>query len=383
MKLSMLDQLKIKKNYLQEKLLNLKQTYGKRLADTFFMHLTLRDHIMIIKQLATLMRAGIPLLNSLAIIQEQSRARAVKHIIEQARRDIENGQYLSNALAKFKRNFGELTINIIAVGEISGNLCRNLDHLAISLKKRQVLRRKIISASVYPMFIIVATVVISILLTTLVFPKIIPVFLSINYQLPWTTRFLIFLNTTVKKYGIFIGLAFVAVIIGGAVVLKIKKVRFWYDRSLITIPLVALLVRTYNIATICRTLGLLLGSGTTIVNAFRITARATANLAYKKELNGIGDQLAKGEKISNQVRNNAFFGSMVAPMIAVGESTRKLSETFMYLADIHEQELDEATQTISTSIEPLLLIFMGLLVGFIAISIITPMYGITQHLTPR
>jgi len=187
MKLSMLDQLKIKKNYLQEKLLNLKQTYGKRLADTFFMHLTLRDHIMIIKQLATLMRAGIPLLNSLAIIQEQSRARAVKHIIEQARRDIENGQYLSNALAKFKRNFGELTINIIAVGEISGNLCRNLDHLAISLKKRQVLRRKIISASVYPMFIIVATVVISILLTTLVFPKIIPVFLSINYQLPWTT----------------------------------------------------------------------------------------------------------------------------------------------------------------------------------------------------
>ena len=231
------------------------------------------------------------------------------------------------------------------------------------------------------MFIIVATVVISILLTALVFPKIIPVFLSINYQLPWTTRFLIFLNIAVKKYGIFIGLAFVAVIIGGAVVLKIKKVRFWYDRSLITIPLIALLVRTYNIATICRTLGLLLGSGTTIVNAFHITARATTNLAYKKELHGIGDQLAKGEKISNQIRNNIFFGSMVAPMIAVGESTGKLSETFMYLAEAHEEEMDEATQTISTSIEPLLLIFMGLLVGFIAISIITPMYGITQHLT--
>jgi len=381
MKLSILDQLKVKKNLFQEKLLGFKQTYGRGLAEKFFMHLTLRDHIMVIKQLATLMRAGIPLLNSLAIIQEQSRARAVKHIIEQARHDVENGQYLSNALAKFKRNFGELTINIIAVGEISGNLCRNLDHLAISLKKRQVLRRKIISASVYPMFIIVATVVISILLTALVFPKIIPVFLSINYQLPWTTRFLIFLNIAVKKYGIFIGLAFVAVIIGGAVVLKIKKVRFWYDRSLITIPLIALLVRTYNIATICRTLGLLLGSGTTIVNAFHITARATTNLAYKKELHGIGDQLAKGEKISNQIRNNIFFGSMVAPMIAVGESTGKLSETFMYLAEAHEEEMDEATQTISTSIEPLLLIFMGLLVGFIAISIITPMYGITQHLT--
>jgi type IV pilus assembly protein PilC len=124
--------------------------------------------------------------------------------------------------------------------------------------------------------------------------------------------------------------------------------------------------------------------GESVVRAFEITSNTTTNLLYKKELNDIAEQLTKGEKISTHMNDKKkLFPLMVPQMLQVGESTGKMSETFLYLADIYEEEMDDLTKNLSTTVEPLLLIFMGLLVGFIAISIITPIYGITQHLTPK
>ena len=304
--------------------------------------------------------------------------------MEQVIYDVENGQYLATTLGKFKKVFGELTINIIAVGEISGNLSNNLDHLAQSLKKRQALKRKIVGASIYPVFIVIATLGISVMLTVFVFPKIIPVFQSINYQLPWSTRFLIFINLTVKNYGIYIGIGLILLTVGLMFLLRIRKIHYYYDHLLTKIPFIRKIVITYNTTNICRTLGLLISSGTTVVSSFNITANTTTNLAYKKELGKVADAMTKGEKISTQINKDyKMFPPMVGQMIAVGESTGKLSETFIYLADIYEDEMDDLTKNLSTVIEPLLLVFMGILVGFIAISIITPIYGITQHLTPK
>ena len=165
-------------------LVNLKQA---------FLRLSLKSQILFIKQLAILMRAGVPLVSSLYMLKKQSRSRAMIAILGQVIQDVENGQYLATAMGKFKKIFGELTINIIAVGEISGTLGNNLDHLSLALKKRQALRRKVIGASIYPILIIVATLGITVMLTVFIFPKIVPVFLSIHYDLPWTTKFLIFL----------------------------------------------------------------------------------------------------------------------------------------------------------------------------------------------
>ena len=349
-----------------------------------FMRLSLRDQILFIKQLAILMRAGVPLLSSLRMLKKQSKSRTVHIIMDQVIKDVENGQYLATTLGKFKKIFGELTINIIAVGEISGTLSNNLDHLAATLKKKQALRRKVVSASVYPIFIVIATLAITVMLTVFVFPKILPVFESINYQLPWSTRFLIFINNMVKDYGLYIGLGFIILVVGIILLLRIKKIRFWYHTAMIHIPLVKHSIQTYNTTNICRTLGLLLNSGVTVVRAFNITSNTTVNLAYKKALNTIADKIIQGEIISlNMSRSKALFPIAVSQMIEVGESTGKLSDTFMYLADIYEEEMDEITKNISTTIEPVLLLFMGVLVGFIAISIITPIYGITQHLTPK
>lgn len=367
---------------------NIAETVKKHTFKEWLRHallrVSLKEQIQLIKQFAILMKAGVPLFSSLYLLEQQSKSRSLKYMMASVIKDVENGQYLANALGKFKKIFGELTINIIAVGEISGTLSNNLDHLALTLKKRQALRRKVIAASVYPIFIIIATLAIALLLTVFVFPKIIPVFKSINYELPWTTKFLIWINATVQSYGLYLAAGFIVLIIGAWLLLRIKKIRFWYDAALVRIPIIKQLVVIYNIANTCRTLGLLLNSGTTVVRAFHIAADTTAHLAYKRALNDIGEAIAKGEIIStNLQRYPALFPLATSQMVMVAESTGKLSETFSYLADIYEEEMDDLTKNLSATLEPMLLIFMGLLVGFIAISIITPIYGITQHLTPR
>ncbi len=348
------------------------------------MRVSLKDHILFIKQLATFVRAGVPLFSSLAMLKKNSKSRTMNKIMDQVVKDVENGQYLATTLAKFKKFFGELTISVIAVGEASGTLANNLDHLVLSLKKKQGLKRKVVGASVYPIFIIIATIAITIMLTVFIFPKIIPVFQSINYDLPWTTHFLIFLNNAIRNYWVFIVSGLVIVIVGIWLLLKVKKVHFWYDKALLSVPLIGTIVRTYNAANVCRTLGLLLSSGTPVVRTFNITSNTTGNILYKEELNKIADKITKGEKISDQLYSSPkLFPSIMAQMVSVGESTGKLSDTFLYLADIYEEEMDDITKNLSTTVEPMLLILMGILVGFIAISIITPIYGITQHLNPR
>ena len=172
--------------------------------------------------------------------------------------------------------------------------------------------------------------------------------------------------------------------VGIFLLLKNKKIHFWYNAALLRIPLLRRLIQTYNAANICRTLGLLLTSGIVVVKSFEVTSNTTTNVVYKKELSNIAKTIAQGGKISTHIhRHPALFPVTMAQMVAVGETTGKLSETFSYLADIYEEEMDDLTKNLSTSVEPLLLIFMGLLVGFVAISIITPIYGITQHLSPR
>src|SRR3989344_3465621 len=218
------------------------------IIDRLTMRLSLNNRIMFIKQLAILVKSGVPLLTALHMLKDQSTSRVVNNIMDQAIYDVENGQDLSVSFGKFKRIFGELTINIIAIGEMSGTLSDNLGHLVDTLKKEQNLRRKVIAASVYPIFIVVATLVITIMLTAFFFPKIVPLLKSINYNLPWSTRTLIFVSDLLRNYGALLFIGFILFLVGIYLLLKIKKVRYWYDTSLVTMPPLKKLVQVYNMA---------------------------------------------------------------------------------------------------------------------------------------
>ena len=357
---------------------------GPASSGNLFMHLSLSDQITFIKELSVLIRAGVPLLSSLSMLKEQSKSKTMITIMDHVVKDISNGQSLAISLGRFKKIFGELTINIISVGELSGTLSDNLDYLALNLKKKQALQRKIIGASIYPIFIVVATVVITAVLTVFVFPKLMPIFKSVSYDLPITTKMLIFISSMAQTHGILILVCTVIFMVCIWLLLKIKKIRFLYERLLLHIPFINKLVRTYNITNVCRTVGLLLNGGITVVKAFQVTADTTPNLIYKEGLNRIAERLTKGGTISEDMhKSQNLFPLMMSQIISVGESTGKLVDTFSYLSEVYEVEMDDLTRNLSTTLEPVLLLFMGVLVGFIAISIITPIYGITQHLSTR
>jgi type II secretory pathway component PulF len=344
--------------------------------------LSVKEQTFFAKRLSFLIRANVPLLESLTMLREQTNSRNYGRVLDTVIDDISNGQFLSKSLSRFKKTFGEFAINIIKVGESSGILSQNLDYLADELKKKYTLRRKVFGAFIYPALITLATIGITVFLMVYLFPKIMPIFNSLHASLPLSTRIVIFLSDFLRHEGVlffFIIALFVALF---TVVLK-KSLRFHFifDQLVMKIPIIGNMIQNYNLANTTRTLGLLLKSGITLSEAFPIVADTTKNLVYKNEFQLLSKAINRGEKISTQLkRKRNLFPDILSQMIAVGERSGNLSNTLVYLSELYDAEVDEMTKNLSTLIEPILMIFMGILVGFIAISIITPIYGITQNL---
>lgn len=338
---------------------------------------------MFAKRMAILVKAGIPLLDSLKMLKGQAGSRAATKIFSQIAADVERGKFLSSSLESFQKVFGEFAVNVVRVGELSGTLEGNLNYLAEELKKKQELKRKVVGAMVYPAIVVVATVALSVLLTVFIFPKILPVFASFKFELPFTTRALIFISSVFIHYGGYIFLSLT--VIGAAFIFLYRQPKFKiiFDDLILRIPLFGRISQSYHMANFCRTMGLLLKSQILVVEATRITGKTMKNLVYKREIEAISHNLLKGEKISTHLeRNSRIFPLILAQMVAVGETTGNLSETLLFIAELYENEVDMLTKNLSTSLEPILMIMMGAVVGFIAVSIITPIYEVTQHIHP-
>ncbi len=261
-------------------------------------------------------------------------------------------------------------------------MSENLDYLALELKKKDNLRKKIIGAFIYPAVITLATLAITGFLMIYLFPKIMPVFTSLHIKLPFSTKVVIFFSKFLTHYG-FVFIFILALIIFGLIILLKKNPiwRLYFDKYILKIPILGSMIRNYNLANFTRTMGLLLRSGVTMGEALPISAKTTPNLVYKEEFKMLSLVVNRGEQISvhlNKSRN--LFPDLVSQIISVGENSGNLSNSLIYLSEMYEAEIDDFTKNLSSMVEPILMIVMGILVGFIAISIITPIYGITQQL---
>lgn len=343
-----------------------------------------REQTLFAKRLAFLVKAGVPLLESLMILRDQAPSRAVGRVYDRIIHDITNGQYLYKSLKRLKGAFGDFAVNIIEVGEHSGILSQNLVYLAEELKKKEELRRKILGAMVYPIFITIATLGVTALLTAYIFPKIMPIFTSLHAKLPFTTRALIAVSGFLREWGVVTVIVLVAAwVIFLALHRRVPAVRMWNDRMLLYMPLAGGMAKTYNIVTFSRTVGILLKSGILLSDALRITGDTMKNRIYRRECYRLAEKVEKGEPVSRYLLSHrTFFPPMLSHMIAIGEKTGKLSDVMTYLSELYEGELEDLTKNLSVSIEPILMMVMGLIVGFVAVSVITPIYDITQNL-PR
>ena len=350
-----------------------------------FVRFSVREQTLFAKRLSFLIKAGVPVSESMHVIREQSRSRGKKRVYEAVARDVSSGQYLATSLGKHGRLFSEFAVNLIRVGEQGGVLSQNLEYLADELQKKHELRRKVLGALVYPVFISIATLGVTSLLTVYIFPKLMPIFTSLHVQLPLTTRILIGVSAYLRSWGIVTLLGIIAAAIALYLVrAKVPSVRYALDRALLSTPVASALARRYNLTNFTRTLGLLLRSGVRLTEAVAITGETTANLAYRRSIERMAKAVIRGESLSNALkREKSLFPDMLSHMVAIGEKTGNLSTTLTYLAEMYEGEVEDLTKSLSSSIEPALMIVMGIIVGLVAVSVITPIYEITQHLNPK
>ena len=343
---------------------------------------TLKDRVSFAKRLSFLMSAGIPIVDGLHVLREQATSKGQARVLDLVLVDVTNGQSLSNTFAKFPKAFDEFSIHIIKIGESSGTLAQNLEYLADELKKAQLLRRKVVGAFIYPALITVATFGITAFLMLYLFPKIMPVFASLHTELPLPTRVVMALTVFLQHWGLVVVALLVVAAIGFSIALKRSKpFHKMFDRIVLKIPVVGTMIQFYNISNVSRTLSLLLKSGVKVSEALFITSDTTKNLVYKEECRNIAEVVSRGERVSSYLRKRpGTFTDVFAHLVAVGEESGTLSKTLSYLSEMYESEVEDFTKNLSTLIEPVLMILMGLLVGFIAISIITPIYSITQNL---
>lgn len=324
-------------------------------------------------------KAGMSLLDSLEMLKRQAKSRSMKTILGTVTKAASSGQFLAVALEPYKHIFGELFVNIVRIGETSGTLPENLNYLAQELTKKRQLAAKIKGALFYPLIILIGTVGIITLLVTFVLPKILPVFQSLNVRLPLPTRILIAVSNFAQEYTLVMFAGLAAIIVAFVVLFRVSRFKYVVEQAVLRIPIAGTMVQSVNIVNFTRTLGILLKSGARIVESVNTTATTLNNLVYREALIGAAEDIRKGEQLSNHLaKYPALFQDMLYQMISVGENTGNLSETLLYLAEYYEEEVDNTTKNLSTVLEPLLLILMGVIVGFVAIAIITPIYGITQ-----
>lgn len=349
-----------------------------------FLRYPLKEQIVLAKRLSLLVKSGVSLLVGLRMLTEQSNTKGRTYILETVTKKVETGQYLSASLASFGKIFGSFFINIIAIGELSGTLQQNLMYLSEELAKRLALRRKVRGAMIYPAIIITATFSLAILLTVFLFPRVLPIFNSFDdFQLPFATKVMIGLSGFIISYWIWLVIGAVLLVFAFILALRNYKFRYQYHRLLLKLPLVGALLQRYYLANISRTFGLLLHTDVRIVRALEITAETTMNLVYRRHLEAIAKEVVKGQKIAIYMREYPkLFPKMMVQMIEVAETTGALPDTFNFLAEMYENEVDDITNNLSTIVEPALMILMGIVVGFVAVAIITPIYTFTQSIKP-
>lgn len=337
-----------------------------------------KDKIVFTRNLAVMVKAGLTLDETLAILAEQSTNPKLTRILLDINAQIHAGKTLAEGLAAHPSVFDQLYINIVSAAEKSGTLEKSLNQLANQLNQTYEVRAKIRNALFYPTMVVSGTVAVSILLSIFVLPKVTRLFSSFNTELPLSTRLLISFSAFVTTHHILVPALIVALVAGLPIFLRSRPIRPYWHRLMLRLPVFKRFSRNFNLALFCRTLGTLLASGVPINQALEITASTMRNLSYRNALQDAVATQQTGEPLGMALRQYPhLFTPMVFRMIAVGEESGNLEDVLIFLADFHEREIDYLSKNLTTILEPFLLVLIGIAVLIVALAIITPIYSIT------
>jgi len=338
------------------------------------------EKLLFTKHLSIMIRAGIPLTESFDTLQSQTKSKEFKKVLIDIESQIKNGESLTKAFGKYPKIFDQYYLSMVGVGEEAGTLEKNLQFLADQLNKENELKKKVQAATIYPGIVLFATAIIGGFISLFILPQLVDFFNTLNVDLPLSTRVLMWFATLMKNSGVLIIVGFIFSILGIMTILKTKKVKPHWHRIILKLPIIGNLIKFSQISRFALNFGTLLSSGIPTTSAIETTAMTMSNLSYQNDLKKIGKLLAKGKPIGESLSTSEFsaFPSIVGKMITVGEKTGRLDETLLYLADYYEDEIDTASKTLATILEPILLLTIALVVAFVALAIISPIYELTN-----
>jgi len=339
----------------------------------------LKEKLFFVQHLSIMLKAGISLSSAIKTLSTQSSNKLFAKILTEISGNVEKGVSFTESLRPHEKIFGELFINMIEAGELSGKLEEVLKKLFIQIKKQHELISKVKGALTYPAVIIFAMGGIGIFMMIFVIPKITEMLTSFDVKLPLPTRVLIFISTNLVNHGLIV---LGVVIIALSLLIKFlntEKGRFLFHNILINLPIIAPIIKMINLAQFSRTISSLLKTDIAIIKCFQITSNVLGNVQYRVALTDMSESIKKGGQINEVIKQYPkLFPPTVTQMISVGEQTGELDTILEELAEFYENEVDQIMSNLPAIIEPILILILGVAIGGMAASIVMPMYSITE-----
>jgi len=345
-----------------------------------FQGVPLTQKIFFVQNLQVMVKAGLSLSQALSTLIKQTSNPKLKKVITESYHNVEAGEPLSDALSRYPRVFSEVFTSMIKAAEASGNLENILHQLVLQMKKDHELISKVRGAMIYPAVILVAMTGIGIGMLVFVVPKITVVFAEMNAELPLLTRALINTSGFINNNGILSVAILIGVIAGFITIIRNPKGKYLWHKILLKTPSIGPIIKKVNLARFSRTLTSLIKTDIPIVESFHITSRVVGNLLYQEKIAEAGQKLKTGSAINEILSKYPdMFPPVTTQMIQVGEQSGDLDELLDELANFYENDVHETMNNLSSVIEPILILVLGLAVGTMAMAIIMPMYSLTEQ----
>ncbi|PCI29219.1 hypothetical protein COB55_02640 [Candidatus Wolfebacteria bacterium] len=362
-------------------LITAKEAGGKRdwknMEIAFLSYIKEQDKVVFARNLGEMLDAGLPLSRALTVLERQSKNKGFQKIIAGVGERIQRGDSLHISLENYPKAFSSIFVSMVRAGEESGNLSHSLIVLSKQMERTNTLKKKIRGAMLYPGIILTVMFAIGILMFIFIVPTLVATFKELDVELPITTQIVIGISNLLQNHTILFFGGIAALISGFIWALRTKRGHRIFDYILLRTPIIKGLVRETNSARTARTLSSLLGAGVEIVHALGITGEVLTNTYFKEVLKTAEVKVQKGTPISAVfIEAEDLFPVLVGEMMNVGEETGKISEMLENLAHYYEEEVDRKTKDMSTIVEPVLMVIIGISVGFFAISMITPIYSL-------
>ncbi len=346
-----------------------------------FKRVPLKEKMTFTRNLSVMVSSGLTVSRAIHNLSLQTKNTTFKKILESVNDDLQGGKTLSEGLGKYPTVFNELFVNMVYVGEVSGNLEEVLDILALQLEKENDLLSKVRGALIYPAVIVVAMIGIGILMLVYILPKITGVFKDMKVELPATTQVIMAISDFVREHSIITTLLSVGIIVGTKLFAGTTPGKRFFGFLFVRLPIVGNIVVKVNCARFARIYSSLLKSGISVVNALTIVSKTLSNPYYKDALGESIGEIQKGVELSKVIgKYPVIFPLLVTQILEVGEETGKTEVVLQRLAEFYEEEVSQITKNMSSIIEPILMLFIGGGVGFFAVAMLQPMYSVLENI---